>query len=119
MAEVTLQQLVVALPEFFVPERAKGADYQVQFNATGEKGGQWTVTIRDQNISVQPGAAAKPDLALTASAQDVLDMFSGTLDPIRAYMRGRVKLQGSMSLAMKLSRFFDVDLNRLRSIGQE
>lgn len=106
-----------ALPSFFVPERAVGVDRTVQFNLAGDKGGEWSVHIHDGNLDVLNGQGDHPDLVLTAEVQDLLDIFAGKLDPMKAYMRGRVRLQGSMSLAMKLARYFDVDMQKLRSIG--
>lgn len=118
MAEITIRNLMNALPEFFVPERAAGVNQIIQFKLSGEKGGDWVVHIHDQQIEVTEGSITHPDLELTARAQDVLDMFSGKLDPVRAYMQGKVRLAGSMGQAMKLSRYFEVDYDRLRSIGE-
>jgi len=119
LAEVTIQQLMDALPDFFVPDRAVGVNQIVQLNLAGEKGGDWVVHIHDQQIDVNRGNVTHPDLAVSGNAQDVLDMFTGKLDPMRAYMLGRIRLAGSMSQAMKFSRYFDIDMKRLRSIGAE
>lgn len=50
---------------------------------------------------VQDGGDA--DVTLTASAEDFQDMFEGDLNPTSAYMSGRLKIDGDMSVAMKLA----------------
>lgn len=109
MAETTIQDLMDALPETFVTERSAGVDSTVQFVLSGEKGGDWLVTIHDQTCMVTRERVEAARLRVEADAQDVLDMFLGDLDPMRAYMRGKVRFQGDMGLAMKLTNLFKVD----------
>lgn len=109
MTETTIQDLMDALPEAFVAEKAAGVDSSVQFLLSGDKGGDWLVTIRDQQCGVTRERSTSARLTVEADAQDVLDMFLGSLDPMRAYMRGKVRFQGDMGLAMKLTNLFKVD----------
>jgi putative sterol carrier protein len=108
MTEYSIQDLLDRLPGLFVPEKAAGIDAVVQFNLSGDNGGKWFVTIRDQKCSVSSGEAAQPRLVFSASAQDCLDVFTGKLDGMRAYMSGRLKLSGDIGMAMKLTSFFDL-----------
>lgn len=119
MSEVTIEQLMQALPDFFVPERAAGADSTIFFQLSGPQGGNWVVRFLDRTIDVQRGESARPDLTLQADGQDVLDIFTGKLDPMSAYMRGKVRMQGSMGLAMKLSHYFEIDYEKLKALGRE
>lgn len=48
-------------------------------------------------------ADEEADVTLTASAQDFQAMFEGDLSPTSAFMTGRLKVDGNMGLAMKLS----------------
>lgn len=98
-----------SIPQYFVPENASGIDSIIQFHLTGDKGGDWYVTIRDQKCSVEKGESPNPKLIFTASAQDCLDIFSGKLDGMRAFMTGKLKLKGDMSLAMKITSFFKIN----------
>lgn len=108
MEELNIQSLMDRLPQAFLPERAAGMAATIHFHLTGERGGDWVVTIRDQRCEVAQGSAASPDLLFTADAQDCLDLFTGKLDGLRAYMQGRFQLTGPVKLALKLVELFDV-----------
>lgn len=48
------------------------------------------------------GEAAKPDVCLSMSEQDMMAMFRGSLRPVAAYSSGRLRVQGDLNTAMKL-----------------
>jgi len=114
---VTIQKLMDALPRAFIPENAAGMEAVTHFALSGDKGGDWTVTIRNQQINVAAGKPAEPPtLALYAEAQDILDIFTGKLDMTRAFMQGRLQVKGSLGLAYKLSTLFRIDEELFRSV---
>jgi len=102
----TIADLIEKIPAAFVSERAEGMDVVVQAHLDGEQGGDWYAVIRDQQIAVTPGVHANPNLSVRATAQDALDLYSGKLDPMRAFMQGKVHLQGNISLVMRLASMF-------------
>ncbi len=104
--EKTIPELMNSIPEYFVPEKAAGVDAVIQFMLSGEKGGNWYVTIKNMQCSVTEGILPDPKLTFSATAQDCLDIFTGELDGMRAYMTGRLRLKGDMRLAMKIVSFF-------------
>lgn len=112
MAEPTIEDLMFLLEESFLPERAGGTRADVLLHLTGDKGGDWTVHIAERTCRVQKGEAGQPDLTLEASAQDILDLFMGRLDPLRAFFAGRLKLKGDQSLAYRLTSFFKIPESR-------
>jgi len=94
------------LPSAFLADKASGVDATVLFNLTGPKGGQWLVTIQNEHCTVEAGTTPNPKLTLTADAQDCLDIFSGKLDGMKAFMQGKLKVSGDFGLAMKLTGLF-------------
>jgi len=109
MIEKAIPELMDSIPRYFIPEKSNGVDAVVQFHLTGAQGGDWNVTIQNKACSVSKGIADNPRLTFTADAQDCLDILSGKLDGLRAYMSGKLKLKGDMGLAMKLAGFFRLD----------
>ncbi len=107
MAEISIQELMERLPGAFLPEQAAGVNATVQFNLSGVKGGDWVVRIEDSRLSVESGVTPYPNLTFKAEAQDCLDIFTGKQDGMRAFMQGKLRLVGDMSLAMRLTRLFD------------
>jgi putative sterol carrier protein len=90
------------LPFRFKPEKAKGIDVTTQINVTGVEGGNWTVTIKDQKLSVEEGTHASPTLTLKMNENDFLDLVNGRLSAEKAFFTGRVHFKGDIGLALKL-----------------
>lgn len=113
MSELTIESLMELLPQLFQPNRSEGVNTSINFDITGEGGGEWNVSIKNRQCVVSKGLAESPELGLKAKAQDILDIFTGRLDPKRALFFGCLKMTGSMKLALKLAEFFDIDDPRL------
>ena len=81
---------------------------QAGAHGTGDQGGTWHAVIKDGTCAVNQGAAATPNLTLSMSSQDWLDMIGGKLNGQMAFMSGKLKLKGDMGLAMKVGSLFSV-----------
>jgi putative sterol carrier protein len=101
-----LQEIMEFAVKSFQPERAEGIDAVIQFNITGDQGGDYIATIRDKQLKVEPGVASNPRLTMGANAQDLLNMFNGRMNPMQAFMQGKVQVRGDMGLAMRLADVF-------------
>jgi putative sterol carrier protein len=104
--ETTISDLIDLLCRSFQPDRSVGFDVTVQVHLEGEKGGDWIVLIKDQTCTAVPGIAENSKIKVEAAAQDVLDIFNGKLDPMRAFMLGKLKLSGDKALALKMITLF-------------
>jgi putative sterol carrier protein len=87
-------------------KKLAGLDKVVMFDLSGEGGGQWTATIADGKIELVEGAAGTPDATFKMKAEHFLGIVNGKINPISAYMQGRVRIEGDMSVAMKLQSLF-------------
>ena len=104
----TIQQSFNDLATRFKAERAAGLQCVIQFDITGEGGGTYHVDIAQGACQLREGPAAAPQLTVTASAQDWLDMRARKLSPQVAFMSGRLRHKGEMGLLMKLPSLFDL-----------
>ena len=83
-----------------------GINKVVMFDLAGEGGGQWTATIADGKIEVVEGAGDPPNTTFKMKAETFLGIVNGKINPIGAFMQGRVRVEGDMSVAMRLQSLF-------------
>jgi len=107
MAKVDVAKIMQSIPDHFIPEKAKGVNAVVQCAFTGEQASNWVMTIKDQTCSVEEGTNTNPDMTIKADAEDGVNVLTGDLDAMRAYMLGKIKVFGDLSLGMKLTNFFN------------
>ena len=102
----TVKDTFDAMAGRFQPSKAAGVNATIQYDITGDQGGTWNAVIKDGTCQVNSGAAASPNLTITMSSQDWLDMTGGKLSGQMAFMSGKLKLKGDMGLAMKIGSIF-------------
>lgn len=102
----TVQESFAAMPGRFRADKAGGTNAVIQYDISGEGGGTWHAVIKDGACAVNQGAAASPNLTLSISAQDWLDMLGGKQSGQMLFMSGKLKVKGDMGLAMKLGSMF-------------
>jgi putative sterol carrier protein len=90
----------------FQPEKAGSLRATFQFRLTGEEGGDWVVAVANRECTVSQGVTEKPDVTIGMDAGDFVKMVNGQLQPVVAFMQGKIKLQGDMTLAMKVQELF-------------
>ena len=87
-------------------DAAKGMNSVIQFNLSGDGGGNYHVVIKDGACSVNEGSHASPNMTMSMAAQDYVDMITGKLNGQMAFMSGKLKIAGDMGLAMKMQSLF-------------
>ncbi len=90
------------LPTKFKPEKAIGIDVIVQVSITGNNGGDWIVTIKNQELKVEPGLHPSPNLLLKMAEKNYLDLVNGKISAEKAFFSGKVQFKGNIALALKL-----------------
>ena len=106
---MTVKETFEAMATRFRPERAPGLQTVIQDDITGPEGCTYHVNIADGQSAVREGASATPPaLTLTMTAQDWLDMLGGKLPGQVAFMSGKLKHKGDMSLLMRLPGLFGI-----------
>ncbi|MBN1428767.1 MAG: SCP2 sterol-binding domain-containing protein [Anaerolineae bacterium] len=98
----SIQELFAEIPKRFDPAAWGPENASLQFNITGDGGGQWHTTITDGKLTVEKGTLSQPSMTVTCTAQDMLAIVNNELSAVSAFMQGRVKIEGDMALAMKL-----------------
>ena len=76
-----------------------------QFNITGEGEGAFYAEVKDGVLYVEPYEYYDRDAIFICSADTLLKLASGKLDPIFAFTVGKLKVEGSLEKAMMLQKF--------------
>ena len=105
--QMTPDQIVDAMPNFLIPEKAGSTKATVQFDLSGEGAGKWWIKIHDGKAESGKGEAPEPaSLTMQADAGDWVKIMSGKMDGTAAFMQGKLKLKGDFGLAAKLQSLF-------------
>ncbi|MBB3104001.1 SCP2 sterol-binding domain-containing protein [Azomonas macrocytogenes] len=88
----------------FDPSAAAGLDLVFQFNITDAE--NYHVIIKNGSCDLQPGEHAEADVTLIMDKKTVKEIMSGETSGMQAFMSGRLRTEGNMMLAMKLSELF-------------
>ena len=103
---MTPAEVFQQLPQALDASAAQGVDATIQFDLSGEQGGQWHLRIGGGKATVEQGTAAAPNLTISASAEDYLAVLEGSLNPQLAFMNGRLRFAGDLGLAMQMQGLF-------------
>ena len=101
-----IKNLFPILVDRFIPEKAVGVAATIVFDLSGENGGKFWLKLDQGEISGGEGDAVDAAMTLRASADDWYAVATGELNAMQAFMTGKVKIDGDMSLAMKLQTMF-------------
>jgi putative sterol carrier protein len=84
--------------------KAQGVNASYLFDVTGA--GAWKVDVQDgSGVTVTEGAA-DAGTTITIAEDDFDRMVAGELNPMTAFMTGKLKVKGDMGAAMKLQKLF-------------
>jgi putative sterol carrier protein len=88
------------------PSKVPGLDAVVGLDLSGEGGGQWTLTFVGGALTWAQGLSPACTATLKMSASDFEALGKRQLNPISAFMSGRLKVVGNMAVVMKLQPLF-------------
>lgn len=105
----TAEEIKGIFPEMvsrLIPEKADGVDALIQFDLSGDNGGLYWVKVADGKAESGNGSVDNPTMTLKATADDWYAVSTGQMNAMQAFMSGKIKIQGDMSIAMKMQTMF-------------
>ncbi|MGH7907137.1 MAG: SCP2 sterol-binding domain-containing protein [Candidatus Binataceae bacterium] len=100
------KQVFEMMPSRFNKEASKDLNATYQFDLSGEGGGKWYVVIADEQCQVHEGADPSPNITISMTAQDYLDMIAGNANGQVLFMTGKLRIAGDMGLALRMQTLF-------------
>ena len=105
MAE-TCEETLNEMYKSFKPNVAGDLKAIYAFDISGSNGGKWTLEINNGKCELKQGTSNNPSVTISITDQDWLAIHKGTLNSQMAFMMGKLRVAGDMSLAMKLQSMF-------------
>jgi putative sterol carrier protein len=102
-----VKSAIEALPAAFLPEKAGNAEAQFQLDLSSSNDGQWLLEVADGQAVTREGIADAPDVTVSMDGKDFVAMFNNQLDPVKAFMGGKIKVSGNLGLVMQLLNWFE------------
>jgi putative sterol carrier protein len=103
---LTVDGIFSLMPELFLPEKAQGLSVSVYYQVTGEGGGDYTCAIENGVFSLKREPKADATSVVVIAAEDWIALNEGKLDPMQAFMTGKLKGTGDLGLLQKFPKFF-------------
>lgn len=99
---MSVAELFNSMPGRLQVDKAAGVSMSILFDLSGDGGGQYLVDLKDGKLNVAEGApAAAPSATVKMAADDFKAMSAGSLNPMMAFMTGKIKVDGDLSSVMK------------------
>ncbi|TDT30082.1 SCP2 sterol-binding domain-containing protein [Naumannella halotolerans] len=103
-----VQQLFEALAGRLDREQAAKIERTIQWKITDEDPGVWAFKIDNGSGDLISGGVDNPDATFVTDSETWIGVAEGTLDPMRQFMSGKLKVEGDMMLALRVPKFFPV-----------
>ncbi len=102
----TVKEIFDRMPAAFQTDAAKGLTAAFQFDLSGDGGGKWCVEVTDGQLSIAEKEHPNPAVTILATASDYISIAEGKTNRTLAVMTGKMKVKGSMTMALKLQQIF-------------
>ncbi|KGS13816.1 MULTISPECIES: SCP2 sterol-binding domain-containing protein [Pseudomonas syringae group] len=103
----SVAEAVQTMKEKFNPAAAAGLDLIFGFNITDEDK-HYALIVKDSTCELQEGENPDANVTLVMDSATLKGIVSGETDGMQAFMGGKLRAEGDMMLAMKLSELFPV-----------
>ncbi len=104
---MTYEELFQKVKDMFSKADVSGIKEHLafQFNITGEGEGAFYAEVKDGVLSIDPYEYYDRDAIFICSADTLLKIAAGKLDPVFAFTTGKLKVEGSLDKALELQKF--------------
>ena len=98
---MTAKEMIQNMPKVFNAEAAGDIEATVQYDISEPM----YTTIKGGELTVHEGVSDTANVTLTIEDDNLVQLFNGDLNPMTAFMSGKLKVKGDVMLAQKLASF--------------
>lgn len=101
-----ISELIGMVKEKYNPQKMEGVSATYQFRLTGEKERALYIVVEEGEATFCEGEAQDPDTTVSLSWENLQKILSRELNVATAFLTRKIRVEGNMSLAMKLQGLF-------------
>jgi putative sterol carrier protein len=102
----TAKELISGMPRGFDPIGGKEVTADIQFEISGEGGGNMVLSIAGGRCTFREGVASSPLLTIRSPGEIWLKIARGEINRAKALMDGLYQVEGDMGLLLKMGELF-------------
>lgn len=103
---MSVSEIIQGMQSKFNASAATGLDLVFQFNI--EDGENHYLIIKEGECAAHVGESDSPNVTLSMDTATLASVMNGETDGMQAFMTGKLRAEGDMMLALKLSELFPV-----------
>lgn len=84
------------------PELLNGLKGTFLFEITDHENTFWTIKFKGDSVELVEGRVEEANCTFKLSEKDLSKLIDGSLNPTTAFMMGKIKVNGDLTLALKL-----------------
>ncbi|XP_045482604.1 sterol carrier protein 2 [Harmonia axyridis] len=96
-----LQQIMLIDNENTV-DKFRGV-YGLKVKKENGEEGYWVINTKTGKGTIEFNSKVKPDVTIIVNDKDIVELFGGKINPQKAFFQGKIKIQGNIGLAMKVT----------------
>ena len=101
---ISVAKVIEKLPSRFISENAQ--DLSAIFQFMLEDDDDFHISIQDGNCHICTGEHPDPSVTLIMDGKTMVEVITGQKDGMSAFMTGKLRAEGNVMLATKLSKLF-------------
>eukprot|EP00929_Paragymnodinium_shiwhaense_P004845 TRINITY_DN10606_c0_g1_i4.p1 TRINITY_DN10606_c0_g1~~TRINITY_DN10606_c0_g1_i4.p1 ORF type:complete len:130 (-),score=38.44 TRINITY_DN10606_c0_g1_i4:212-601(-) len=78
------------------------ATVQLDILKDGRPAGEYYMVVKPGEVGYKEGKHEKPDFTVIAEDADLIQLLTNKLDPMQAFLGGKIKIQGNLMLGMQI-----------------
>ncbi len=107
LQDITAKDVISGMKTHFDTKAAEGIRAVVVYQLSGDHGGVWTIRVKDGTLEVDEGmASGTVDATVSLTTDDFVKVALGEINPMSAFMGGKIKVDGNPFVAQKMQALF-------------
>lgn len=105
---MTVKGILEAMPQYANLDAIQSVNKTVQFNVTGEESGSYYLRVQNGTVTTHEGTAEDADVTIETPSDVWVQIAKGDLNGAVAFMTGKFRATGDISLLMSMQNWFNM-----------